>query len=176
MTYLLQGDIMSFKEININELKVNPVTMFSEGWALLTAGDKNSFNAMTVSWGATGEIWGKPSMFVFVRPQRYTHEFCESSDLFSVSCFDGKCRKELSFFGSKSGRDYDKFSETGLTAETDGNHVYCGEAEYVFLCRKTAKTVLQPENFYDEEINNCYKANDYHDIYVGEIVKVLVKE
>lgn len=167
---------MSFREIPISELKVNPVTMFSEGWALLTAGDKDSFNAMTVSWGATGEIWGKASMFVFVRPQRYTHEFCEKSDRFTVSCFNGKCRKELSFFGSKSGREYDKFKETGLTAECDGENVYCGEAEYVFICRKIAKTGLQPENFYDNAINDCYAAKDYHDVYVGEILKVLVKE
>lgn len=167
---------MSFKEISINDLKVNPVTMFSEGWALLTAGTKDNFNAMTVSWGAIGEIWGKPSMFVFVRPQRYTHDFCENSNLFTVSCFEGKHKKELSFFGSKSGRYHDKFSETGLSVNSDGDHVYCAEAEFVFLCRKTAKTVLQPENFFDDTINGCYAAKDYHDIYVGEIVKLLVKE
>ena len=81
---------MSFREISVNELNINPVTIFSDGWALLTAGSKDSFNAMTVSWGAMGEIWGKPSMFVFVRPQRYTHEFCESSDLFTVSFILGR--------------------------------------------------------------------------------------
>lgn len=167
---------MSFKEIQINELIINPVSIFSDGWALLTAGDKNGFNSMTVSWGATGEIWGKPTVFVFVRPQRFTHGFCEKSDYFTVSFFNGKYRKELSFFGSKSGRDCDKFKETGLTAETDGEHVFCSEAEYVFLCKKSAKTVLQPENFYDEAINNCYTDKDYHDVYVGEIVKILAKE
>lgn len=167
---------MAFKEFSINEIKVNPVTMFSEGWAILTAGDGNSYNGMTVSWGAIGEIWGKPSIFIFVRPQRYTHKFCENSEYFTVSCFGGKNREELAFFGSKSGRDYDKFKETGLTAETDGNYVYCGEAETVFLCKKSAKTILQPEGFYDASIKDCYKANDYHDIFVGEIVKVLVKE
>lgn len=167
---------MSFKEIPVSELNVNPVTMFSEGWALLTAGSRDSYNAMTVSWGATGEIWGKPSMFVFVRPQRYTHDFCEKSDYFTVSCFNGSHRKELSFFGSKSGREFDKFSETGLSAVTDGDFVYCNEAEYIFLCRKTAKTVLQPENFFDQDIDSCYTAKDYHDIYIGEIVKILTKK
>lgn len=167
---------MAHKEISIKELNVNPVTMFSDGWAILTAGSENDCNGMTVSWGAIGEIWGKAAMFVFVRPQRYTHDFCEKSDYFTVSCFGGKEREALSFFGSKSGRDYDKFRETGLTAKADGDYVYCDEAELVFLCKKSAKTILQPENFYDSAINDCYKANDYHDIYVGEIVKVLVKE
>ena len=167
---------MAHKEISIKKLNVNPVTMFSDGWAILTAGSKNDCNGMTVSWGAIGEIWGKAAMFVFVRPQRYTHDFCDKSDYFTVSCFGGKEREALSFFGSKSGRDYDKFRETGLTAKADGDYVYCDEAELVFLCKKSAKTILQPENFFDSAINDCYKANDYHDIYVGEIVKVLVKE
>lgn len=167
---------MAHKEISIKELNVNPVTMFSDGWAILTAGSENDCNGMTVSWGAIGEIWGKAAMFVFVRPQRYTHDFCEKSDYFTVSCFGGKEREALSFFGSKSGRDCDKFGETGLTAKADGDYVYCDEAELVFLCKKSAKTILQPENFFDSAINDCYKANDYHDIYVGEIVKVLVKE
>ncbi len=167
---------MAFKEISINELKVNPVTMFSDGWAILTAGDAEDYNGMTVSWGATGELWGKPVAFAFVRPQRHTHTFCESSDCFTVSFFDGKCRNELAFFGSKSGRDFDKFKETGLTAEKDGSFVFCKEAETVFLCKKSAKTILQPENFYDASINDCYKAKDYHDVYIGEIVKILVRE
>lgn len=167
---------MTFKEISINELNVNPVTMFSEGWAILTAGNKDSYNGMTVSWGAIGEIWGKASIFVFVRPQRYTHDFCEKNEYFTVSCFEGKNREALSFFGSKSGRDYDKFKETGLTPATEESFVYCQEAETVFLCRKTAKTILQPESFYDKSIDACYKAGDFHDIYVGEIVKILVKK
>ena len=105
---------MTFKEISIDELNINPVTLFSDGWAILTAGNKDSYNGMTVSWGAIGEIWSKPSMFIFVRPQRYTHNFCESSEFFTVSCFNGKKRDELSFFGKKSGWDYHKFKETGL--------------------------------------------------------------
>ncbi len=167
---------MSFKEISINEWTMNPVTSFSDGWAILTAGDKNNFNGMTVSWGATGELWGKPCAFVFVRPQRYTHEFCEKSDYFTLSFFGGKNRQELSFFGSKSGRDYDKFAETGLAVGTDGDFVFCDDAQTVLLCKKCAKTILQPENFFDASINDCYKANDYHDVYIGEIVKILKKE
>jgi len=167
---------MSFKELNIKDLNVNPVTMFSDGWAILTAGDKDDFNGMTVSWGSIGELWSKPCAFAFVRPQRYTREFCEKSDFFTLSFFAGKNRTELSFFGSKSGRDYDKFKETGLTAVSDGDLVYCEEAQTVLLCKKIAKTAFDPKHFYDETINDCYKENDYHDIYIGEIVKVLVKE
>lgn len=166
---------MAYKEIKIEELHVNPVTMFSEGWAILTAGSSDAYNGMTVSWGAIGEIWSKPAMFVFVRPQRYTKEFCDNSAYFTVSCFGGSHRAELGFFGSKSGRDYDKFKETGISAIIDGDHVYCDDAELVFLCKKSAKTALDPTAFYDASIHDCYAQKDYHDIYVGEIVKVLKK-
>ena len=114
---------MAFKEISIKELNVNPVTMFSDGWAILTAGSEDSFNGMTVSWGATGELWGKAVAFAFVRPQRYTHEFCEKSEYFTLSFFAGKNREELTFFGRNSGRDCDKFAETGITAKADGDYV-----------------------------------------------------
>ena len=59
------------KEINIKELSGNFVKMISEDWALLTAGENDCFNTMTVSWGGIGELWGKDVCFVFVRPQRY---------------------------------------------------------------------------------------------------------
>ena len=167
---------MAFKEITIDELNINPVTLFSDGWAILTAGNCDNYNGMTVSWGAIGEIWSKASMFVFVRPQRYTHDFCEQSDFFTVSCFNGKNRDELTFFGKKSGREYDKFKETGLTAVNDEDYVYCEEAELVFLCKKSAKTILQPENFNNSEIASFYGTADYHDIYIGKIVKVLKKQ
>jgi len=60
------------KEINIRDIKKSPVELISDGWGLVTAGNENSFNTMTVSWGALGEIWGKDAAFVFIRPQRYT--------------------------------------------------------------------------------------------------------
>lgn len=166
---------MAFKEIKLQELSINPVTVFSEGWALLTAGDKNRFNSMTVSWGAIGEIWSKPTVFVFVRHSRYTYGFMDNGEYFTVSCFLGKNRNELTLFGRKSGRDCDKYKETGLTPVFDENFVYCDDAEYVFLCRKTAKTEFDSNNFYDNDIPGCYSDNDYHSIFTGEIVKILKK-
>ena len=47
-----------YKEINIRELKDNFVKMISNDWALLSAGKKDDFNTMTVSWGGIGELWG----------------------------------------------------------------------------------------------------------------------
>lgn len=67
--------------------------LFDKQWALLTAGDKNSYNAMTISWGGLGTLWNKPVATVYVKPIRYTHEFMEKSDYFTISFYSEKYRK-----------------------------------------------------------------------------------
>lgn len=37
-------------EINIRDLKENAVKLINDDWALLSAGDENGWNTMTVSW------------------------------------------------------------------------------------------------------------------------------
>ena len=76
--------------------------------ALLGVGDKEHFNAMTIGWGALGTMWGKPCCTVYVRHSRYTHELLEGTDIFTVSFFDPKYKKNMVVYGQKSGRDTDK--------------------------------------------------------------------
>ena len=64
------------------EFTTDIFSQFDKKWALLTAGDKENFNTMTVSWGGLGTIWGKPVATVYVRKSRYTHEFMEDNDYF----------------------------------------------------------------------------------------------
>ena len=164
------------KEINIRELKDNFVKMISNDWALLTAGTSDSFNTMTVSWGGIGELWNKDVCFVFVRPQRYTYEFMEKNDFFSLSFFGGEYKKELGICGSKSGRDIDKMAETGFTPFNAGNSVGFEQAKVNVVLKKLAYQDIKPDGFIDDTIMNNYASNDFHRVYVGEIVKVLVEE
>lgn len=166
---------MSFEKISTDELCVNPVRMFSDGWALLSAKNGDKYNSMTVSWGAMGELWGKDVAICFVRPQRYTYGFMENGEYFSLSFFDSY-KKELGVFGHESGRDCDKYAKTGLTPVVDGEFAYCAEAQYVFLCRKIAFEDMDPNGFLDPDIAGCYPANDYHRTYVGEIVGILKRK
>ena len=73
------------KEISVEELKLNPSTLIGKEWALLTAGNKDGYNTMTVSWGQMGELWNKPTTVVYIRPQRYTKEFVDKSDYYTLS-------------------------------------------------------------------------------------------
>lgn len=163
------------KEISARELQGNFIKMLSEDWALLTAGTIDNFNTMTVSWGGIGELWNKDVGFVFVRPQRYTYEFIENNDYFSLSFFGGEFKKELGLCGSKSGRDIDKIAETGLIPVDLGNTVDFEQAKITIVMKKLAYQDMKPDGFLDESIIKNYANNDFHRIYVGEIVKVFVK-
>lgn len=163
------------KEINIRNLKENFVKMISDDWALLTAGKSDNFNTMTVSWGGIGELWNKDVCFVFVRPQRHTFEFIEENDFFTLSFFGGEYKKELGICGSKSGRDIDKIKETGFTPVDFDNTVGFEQAKVNIILKKLAYQDISPDGFLDETIMKNYANNDFHRVYVGEIVKVVVE-
>ena len=164
------------KEINVKKLKENAVSLFDDRWALLTAGNEESYNTMTVSWGAMGELWNKDVCFCFVRPQRHTYQFTEKEEYFTLSFFSEEYRKALTYCGRNSGRDVDKAKQTGLTAISAGESVAFDESEIILVCKKSAFQDINPEGFLDPTIDSaCYPAKDYHRMYIGEIVSCLVK-
>lgn len=161
------------KEIsNIRDLKENPVKLIADDWALLCAGSADKWNGMTVSWGSIGELWGKDVVIAFVRPQRYTKEFIDNSDFFTLSFFDEKYKSALKLCGSKSGRDCDKMSLAGLSPEYDGEAVFPAQARLVLKCKKIAVQKMDNSGFVDKSIESNYKNGDYHYVYVGEIEKI----
>lgn len=167
-----------FKEIDITHLNKNVVDLFKNRWALVTAGDKDALNTMTVSWGAVGELWGKDMATLYIRPQRYTEEFLNKNDYLTVSFYPDDMKKQIhGVCGSKSGRDVDKVKECNLTTVFDEKAPYFNEAQIVLVCKKAAKSRFNPDEFLDGEIDEkWYPQNDYHFIYYAEIEKVLVKD
>lgn len=164
------------KEINIKELKESAVSLFDDSWALITAGNEKSYNTMTASWGGLGELWNKDVCFIFIRPQRYTYEFTEREEYFTVSVLPEEYRKALAFCGRNSGRDCDKAKETGLTPTAIDESMGFEESRITLLCKKLFYQDINPEGFVDKSIDTaCYEAKDYHRMYVGEIVKAYVK-
>lgn len=168
---------MSFKEIDIKELKLSPFEKIGKQWMLITAGSKESFNTMTASWGGLGVLWNKNVAFTFIRPSRYTYEFCEKEEYFTLTFFPEEYRKALSFCGTKSGRDYDKCKETGLTPCFDAEAPYFEEAELTLVCKKLYAQDMDKSCVIDNTVLTNYGEDEpMHRMYVGEIVKVLVKE
>lgn len=142
-------------------------------WALLTAGNKDAFNAMTISWGSLGFVWQRPIVTVMVRPQRYTHEFIEKSDLFTVSFYQNQ-RKALNVMGSKSGRDSDKVALSGLTPRFLDGAVTFGEAYLSVVARTLYKTRMTPAGLTEPALDETfYPKKDHHSIYMAEIVDIV---
>ena len=148
-------------------------SQFNDKWALLTAGTEKSFNTMTVSWGGLGTIWSKPVATVYVRISRYTHEFMDSSDYFTVSFYSKEYKKILGVLGSKSGRDMDKMHESGLTPVKAGDSVTFKEAEKTLVCKKLFKQRVELENIPEEIVKQNYPNGDPHDMYIGEVVAII---
>ena len=164
-----------FKEISAKEIKDNIIKAISDEWMLISAGDKNGYNMMTASWGFMGEMWGSDSVIAMVRPQRYTMEFIDKSDYFTLS-FYGDNRDIHKICGSKSGRDVDKTALTGLTPIISDNTVYFDEARLVLICKKQYVGKLSEKSFTDTApIDKWYPEKDYHNMIVGKIHKVLIK-
>lgn len=170
------------KEINVSELNINPMTMIAKEWMLVTAGNEDrGYNTMTASWGHLGSMWGHggglPTAVIYLRPQRYTKEFVDREELFTLSVFPEEYKKDLGYLGRTSGRDGDKVAATGLTPVFEGECTYFAQAKLVLVCRKLYQSTLREEGFHDKSIlTDHYPNRDLHDMYIGEIVKVLVQE
>ena len=166
------------KEISVKELQLNPMTLISDEWMLLTAGTKEGcFNSMTCSWGHLGSIWGHYSAVCYVRPQRYTKEFIDREELYTLCFFSEDYKKDLAYLGSHSGKDEDKLSATKLTPAFGEGYSYYEEAKLVLVCRKLYRAPILEEGFVDKAVvDKCYPEKDFHDMYIGEIVKVLVSK
>ena len=143
---------------------------------LITAGTPERCNTMTASWGGLGVLWGKQTATCYIRPQRYTYEFMEAGEAFTLSFFGEEYRKALAFCGAKSGRDVDKVKECGFTvAAGAGDAPYFEEADLVLVCKKAYWQDLDPSHFLDPEIEKHYPQKDYHRMYIGEIVEAYKK-
>lgn len=167
----------NFELKNIEDIKENPFKLIGEDWFLLTAGTEKKFNTMTASWGTMGVFWGKSIVTCYVRPTRHTFNFIEDNDIFTLSFLGNEHRKILNFCGSKSGRDTDKITETGLKPLLLNNSGISFEQSRLILeCRKIYIDDLKPVFFLPEDIEDkIYPNKDFHRIYYGEIIGVYMQ-
>ena len=167
---------MAFTVCDPKILGGNVFAMLDDQWMLVCGGDREAHNMMTASWGAFGVVWNKPAAHCYVRKTRYTYEFIEKQDTFSLCFFPERYREQMNLCGTKSGRDLDKTEACGFTtAYTDDGVPFFNEAELVFICRKLYWHDLDPQRFLDSRIERFYPLHDYHREYVGVITQVLKK-
>ena len=170
----------NLKEIPVYDFMPRIHQLWDEQWFLLTCGDHtaNHYNTMTVAWGYFGIMWNKPVAVVVVRPTRFTFEFMNRYETFTLSAFDSQYKKDLNLLGSKSGRDGDKLAETELTVVPSSmiDAPTFREASLIVECKKIYWDDFKPEQFLDPSIEQKYPLKDYHRNYIGEIVMILGTE
>jgi flavin reductase (DIM6/NTAB) family NADH-FMN oxidoreductase RutF len=167
---------MGFRAIKPEEIGDNPFHLIGSDWMLVTAGTIAAFNTMTASWGGMGVLWNRNVCWCVIRPHRFTYQFVERADRFTLSFFDEQYRGALNFCGTKSGRDCDKIAATGLVPfATQTGAVAFEQARLIMECRKDYIHDLTPTSFLDSRIHAEYPQRDYHRMYLGEIVRCLTK-
>ena len=155
------------------EFTTDIFAQYDKKWALLTAGSQENFNTMTISWGGLGTLWNKPVATVYVRTSRYTHDYMDSNDYFTVSFYPEDYKHTLGILGSRSGRDMDKIHESGLTSKQLDNSVTFEEAELTLVCKKLIRQPLDVEKMPENVAEQFYSKDAPHDMYIGEVVAIL---
>ncbi len=81
-----------------------------------TADKKGNDNIITIAW--TGTVCTNPAMlYISVRPERYSYPMLRESGEFAVNLTTEELAHAADWCGVRSGKDFDKWKETGLTRE-----------------------------------------------------------
>ena len=125
--------------------------------ALVTCGSNpEEWNMLTVAW--TGTICSDPAMcYISVRPERHSYPIIRERMEFTINLTTAAMAKATDWAGVRSGKDYDKWQETGLTP-LPGEKVSSptiGESPLSIECR--VKTIMSLGS---------------HDMFIAEVLNV----
>jgi hypothetical protein len=137
----------------------------------LISGNEKHFNGMTISWGQAGVMWGKEVLIVPVRTTRFTYSFLLETGCFTVCIPKKDMRKQLAYFGTKSGRDTDKFKDCNLET-LPCREISCIAVKdcYIYECKVVYSQTISPEHLSAELMHRWYENDAAHTMFYGEIV------
>ena len=93
-----------FKQVDPKSLDINVFSTIDDQWMLITAGTAEKCNTMTASWGGLGILWNLPMATAYIRPQRYTKQFVDENEYFTLTFFSEDYRKQLTDHIHSKGR------------------------------------------------------------------------
>lgn len=127
---------------------------------MASLGEGDEANIITIAW--TGIINSRPPMtYISVRKERHSHDILMKTGEFVINLTTEAILRQTDWCGVRSGRDYDKWKETGLTKEPAS----------VVKCPMIAESPVNLECRVTE-----VKELGSHDMFMAEIVKVHVDE
>ncbi len=128
---------------------------------MVTCSDKNGRpNIITIAW--TGTICSDPAMVsISVRKERYSYELIKESGEFVINLTTEELVRATDYCGVRSGKDVDKFAETGLTPipASKVNAPLIGESPISLEC-----------------VVREVKELGSHDMFIAEVVSVAADE
>ena len=128
---------------------------------LISCGEsEQEYNLFTVAW--TGTVCTNPPMcYISVRPERHSYEIIKRTGEFVINLTTASLARATDWCGVRSGRDYDKFAEMGLTAEAAAvvKAPVVAESPVSIECR--VKQIVPLGS---------------HDMFIADVVNVLVDE
>lgn len=139
-------------------------------WALVTSGNLENFNSMTISWGEMGIVWGKKVFTIFIRPDRYTFNFLKENETFTVSFYKEEYHEALEIMGTLSGRNTNKVEIAKLHPIKCGESVTFKEANETYLCKKIYMAQMKYEDVPDVAKKIYQNGIEPHYIIIGEIL------
>ncbi|MCF0111701.1 MAG: flavin reductase family protein [Erysipelotrichaceae bacterium] len=143
----------------------------------LTAQKDGIANSMVIGWATIGRVWSRPTVTIYVRPQRYTHDLLEKATSFTVSIpAHGELKEAIRVLGTESGRNQDKHAKCNLTLHESltVDTPYIEDCEAWIECRIMYRQWMHDTD--DPVISRQYPEKDYHEILYGEILHCGIRE
>ena len=128
---------------------------------LVSCGETEAeYNMLTVAW--TGTICSSPAMcYISVRPERHSYEIIKRTGEFVINLTTEALAEATDWCGVRSGRNFDKFKECGLTAEKSAIVAAPSIVESPISIECRVKQIIPLGS---------------HDMFIGEVVNVAVDE
>lgn len=156
--------------MNMHKESWNPGTMvYPVPAALVSCGSRHdNRNLLTVAW--TGTVCTDPAMlYISVRPGRHSYNIIKEEGEFTLCLTTAAMARVTDWCGVRSGRDYDKWSETGLTP-LPGEKVGCayiGESPLCIECRVKSIIPLGSHDMFLADVLNVIADTRYIDPVTG---------
>lgn len=139
--------------------------------AFLTSGNNDKANTMSISWASIGNMWKKKIFIIVISNIRYTKEFIDRENTFTISIpFDEKMNEAIDICGHVSGRCVNKNERAGIKYDSGRivkSPVVKGCQAY-YECRVILKESLDA-NEVNPDLNLDEEEKDYT-LYFGEII------
>lgn len=166
------NELENYYKINYQDFESNIFTLFSKNNAVCLFTNHEKRNGLTIGWGTLGTLWSMPICTVYVKPTRYSFEFAETCETFSILFFED--RNILKVFGTTSGKDTDKEKILNLHPFEVDNTIAYTEASMILTFEKLYQNEIKKDFIKSQEIIDkpLYADGLFHHEYVGKLVNI----